>query len=98
LKAEAQAKAEELRTAIANPRIGADDMRQQIENFQQTLFVIGAAVYQQANRSREEYYDQAETVAAPPPGEYIPSTPNEEEEFNFDLEDNTVSADYEAVD
>ncbi|HBE32496.1 MAG TPA: molecular chaperone DnaK, partial [Cyanobacteria bacterium UBA11368] len=98
LKAEAQAKAEELRAAIANPRIGIDDMRQQIENFQQTLFVIGAAVYQQANRTRDEYSDSAETVAAPPPGEYIKSTPDEEDDFNFDLEDNTVSADYEAVD
>lgn len=98
LKAEAHAKAEELRAAIANPRIGLDDMRQQIDNFQQTLFVIGSAVYQQANRSREEYYDQAETVAAPPQGEYIQSTPDEEDEFNFDLEENTVSADYEAVD
>ena len=98
LKAEAQTKAEELRAAIANPRIGIDDMRQQIENFQQTLFVIGAAVYQQANRSRDEYSDSAETVAAPPPEEYIQSTPDEEDDFNFDLEDNTVSADYEAVD
>ncbi|MFB2982264.1 molecular chaperone DnaK [Microseira sp. BLCC-F43] len=98
LKAEARAKAEELRAAIANPRIGIDDMRQQIENFQQTLFVIGAAVYQQANRSRDEYSDQSETVAAAAPGEYIKSTPDEEDDFNFDLEDNTVSADYEAVD
>ncbi len=98
LKAEAQTKAEELRAAIANPRIGIEDMRQQIENFQQTLFVIGAAVYQQANRSRDEYSDSAETVAAPPPEEYIQSTPDEEDDFNFDLEDNTVSADYEAVD
>lgn len=98
LKADAEAKAEELRAAIANPRIGIDDMRQQIENFQQTLFVIGAAVYQQANRSRDEYSDQAETVAAPPPEEYMQSNPDAEDDFNFDLEDNTVSADYEAVD
>ncbi len=98
LKADAEAKAEELRAAIANPRIGIDDMRQQIENFQQTLFVIGAAVYQQANRSRDEYSDSAETVAAPPPEEYMQSNPDAEDDFNFDLEDNTVSADYEAVD
>lgn len=98
LKAEADAKAAELRAAIANPIIGLDDMRQQIETFQQTLFVIGAAVYQQANRSREEYYEQAETVAAPQSGDSIKSTPDEEDDFNFDLEENTVSADYEPVD
>jgi molecular chaperone DnaK len=97
LRAEAVQKAAELRAAIADPRISLEDMRQQLENFQQTLFVIGAAVYQQANRSTDEFADQLETVAAPA-DTYAKSDSDEDEDFNFDLEDNTVSADYEAVD
>jgi molecular chaperone DnaK len=97
LRAEAVQKAAELRAAIADPRISLEDMRQQLENFQQTLFVIGAAVYQQANRSTDEFADQLETVAAPA-DTYPKSDSDEDEDFNFDLEDNTVSADYEAVD
>lgn len=97
LKAEAVQKAAELRAAIADPRISLEDMRQQLENFQQTLFVIGAAVYQQANRSTDEFAEQLETVAAPSDS-YPKSESDEDEDFNFDLEDNTVSADYEAVD
>jgi molecular chaperone DnaK len=97
LRAEAEQKAEQLKAAIADPNISADDMRSQIEIFQQSLFVIGAAVYQQANQAGGEYSDQMETVAAPPSDEYLGSI-SDEEEFNFDLEDNTVGADYEAVD
>ena len=98
LKAEAMAKAQELTAAIADTRISFEEMRQVIESFQQTLFAIGATVYQQANRNRDEYSESAETVAAPPLEEYVKPNADEEEEFNFDIEENTVSADYEAVD
>ncbi|WP_019487095.1 molecular chaperone DnaK [Kamptonema formosum] len=47
LKAEARTAASALREAIANPDIPYEEMKQQIESFQQVLYSLGSAVYEQ---------------------------------------------------
>ncbi len=50
IKAETDQKAQELRAAIANQSISYEEMKQRIDDFQQTLYALGASVYQQSNR------------------------------------------------
>ncbi len=97
LKAQARQKAVELRAAVADPSIGLDDMRQQIDDFQQMLFVIGAEVYKQANQHQDEY-DESYPASTPEFRDDLETRSEGEEDFDFNFEDeNTVSADYEAV-
>lgn len=101
LKAHARQKAVELRAAIADPTIALEEMREQVDSFQQMLFDIGAAVYQQANQQyQNEFADRTDSPSAPQPvnkAETMASVDEEDFDFNFD-DENTVSADYEAVD
>jgi len=46
LKAEAKTAATTLRSAIANPDIPFEEMKQQIEVFQQMLYSLGSAIYE----------------------------------------------------
>lgn len=48
LKAEAKTALAKLRAAVANPDIGDEDMKQELDSFQQMLYTLGSAVYQQA--------------------------------------------------
>lgn len=93
LKTQAGEKVAELRAAIANPKISVDEMKERLDALQQTLFTIGAAVYQRANQG-----DDGATFAV----EDTPTTPfsgdlDSQEDFDYE-EDATVTADYEAVD
>lgn len=65
LKAELSQKADQFRALIADESISLEEMRQQIEAFQQTLFSIGTAVYQGVSSSAG---DQASATAAQKPG------------------------------
>lgn len=49
LRTQAEEKEAELRAAVDNPSISLQEMRQILDDFQQTLFSVGAAVYQRAN-------------------------------------------------
>jgi molecular chaperone DnaK len=89
LKNQAGEKVAELRAAIADPKITVEEMKQRLDALQQTLFAIGAAVYQSANQS--DGSDDA--FAATSSSEDFVTT---EEDLGFD--DATVTADYEAVD
>ncbi|MFB2880482.1 molecular chaperone DnaK [Floridanema aerugineum] len=94
----AKERAAELRGAIADPYISLEEMKQLVDSFQQLLFDIGAAVYQQANQSQTEFVDSYSASAAEPVDEAV-TVASEDEDFDFNFEDeNTVSADYEAVD
>ncbi|XWK89312.1 MAG: molecular chaperone DnaK [Phormidium sp.] len=94
----AKERATELRGAIADPYISLEEMKQLVDSFQQMLFDIGAAVYQQANQSQTEFVDSYSASAAEPVDEAV-TVASEDEDFDFNFEDeNTVSADYEAVD
>ncbi|MBD1931238.1 MULTISPECIES: molecular chaperone DnaK [Cyanophyceae] len=99
LKTQVNQKGIQARTALANPSISVEEIKQQIEEFQQALFAIGAAVYQKANNGRESVEDYESVEGGIPPFQNTPDgTINEEDDFiNFD-DDNTVTADYEAVD
>jgi molecular chaperone DnaK len=95
LKNQAQVRMAELQAAIADRAITVDEVRQRLESFQQTLFAIGAAVYQRASDANDDA-DYAETVAVADSGGGYASSDYEQEDFNS--EDDTVAADYEAID
>ena len=97
LKAEAHEKAEELRIALADRSISPEELQQRIDIMQQTLFAIGSNLYQQANLD-DFSVDQADFTAVN--GEegspdINGSVPDDDE---FDDDDATVTADYEAID
>lgn len=94
----AQERATELRGAIADPYISLEEMKQLVDSFQQMLFDIGAAVYQQANQGQSDFVDSY-SPSEPEPVDSAATVASEDEDFDFNFEDeNTVSADYEAVD
>jgi molecular chaperone DnaK len=101
LKAQGEQKKQELQEAMADSSISIEEVKQRLEDFQQTLFAIGAAVYQQASPSADaEEFVQTEEVSSTPefssPFE-SPST-SEEDDLILNFDEETVTADYEAVD
>lgn len=98
LKSQAGEKVAELRAAIADRSITVEDMTQRLDALQQTLFAIGAAVYQRVNTESEDEFEfsaNSDSLNS----EFDSSSPAQDEgseDFNF--EDETVTADYEAVD
>jgi molecular chaperone DnaK len=91
----------ELRGAIANRSITVEEMQMRIDGLQQALMMIGEEVYRQAQQPNvaEEYAYDAPTQAAPwanGNGADAPAPFTESyEEF---VDDETITADYEAVD
>ncbi len=100
-KAQAAEKVAELRAAIADRSITTEAMRSRLDSLQQALFALGSAVYQQTIQPDE--YDEnglgdATAVWANGHGEPPTDTLEEYDEgYNFE-NDETVTADYEAVD
>ncbi|HYW20013.1 MAG TPA: molecular chaperone DnaK [Nodularia sp. (in: cyanobacteria)] len=99
MKALAKEKVIQLQAVMANPSISLTEYQQCLDDFQQTLFAIGADVYNRAND--QEDGDEVEKVSdsiltseleQPMNGTLIA-------QFNFDFEDeSTAQADYEAID
>jgi molecular chaperone DnaK len=96
----ANAKVVQLRAAIADESKPIAELKQLIEAFQETIFAIGADVYNRANSQGDESLDiedDRDTAVVTDPsvsliGTLIP-------QFNFDFgEENTAQADYEAID
>lgn len=101
LKAQGEEKKQELQQAMADSSISIEEVKQRLEDFQQKLFEIGAAVYQQASPSADaDEFVQTEEVSSTPefsePFE-SPST-SEEDDLILNFDEETVTADYEAVD
>lgn len=93
LKAEAEARAKELRRAGLDPNITVEAMKQSLDALQQALLSIGAAVYQQVNQDDGSYAYAANSSSW--------SDEHSESELteNYDsFGDETVEVDYEAVD
>ncbi len=99
LKGQANEKVDELKKAIANPKIGIEDLTQKVDALQQILFAIGAAVYGGLNPDSED--------SSAPPSNGSPRKPSSNTDFDFDNDatipanfenDVTMTADYEAVD
>ena len=65
LKAEAQKAAVALREAIANPNIAHEEMKLQIESFQQMLYSLGSAVYEQAGSEPRQSVAEDESPQIP---------------------------------
>jgi molecular chaperone DnaK len=94
LKAEANQKFTELRGVINNPKLPVQNAQQLLEAFQQTLYEIGAAVYQQANQADDVTF-KANDLHDPHPSDQTETVQASDFEFEDDA---TVTADYEAVD
>jgi molecular chaperone DnaK len=101
LKAQGEQKKQLLQEAMADSSVSIEEVKQQLEDFQQTLFAIGAAVYQQASPSpeTEEFIETEEVSSTQEFSEPVETSAQEDDDdliLNFDEE--TVTADYEAVD
>jgi molecular chaperone DnaK len=101
MRAQATQKVAELRGAIADRNSSVEVMQSRIDDLQQALLSVGEAVYLQVQQPQaEEDYD-ATTQAAPWQNGHLPPEANpfsaeySEEEFT---DDDTITADYEAVD
>ncbi|MBD2663356.1 chaperone protein DnaK 1 [Richelia sinica FACHB-800] len=108
LKTLADEKAAQLQAAMESPSLSTAFFKQLLDDFQQTLFAIGADVYKRvSNQSAEE-----ESIEIEESGDlsFTPEQIEEDEEdaamngtlipqFNFDFDgDSTAQADYEAID
>jgi molecular chaperone DnaK len=104
LKAMVTQRVAALKAAMADRSISPEVLRQQMDALQQTLLTIGESVYQQA---QQESYAHHSTNGAATEGEYVAPWENEytapetaaaiDEMMDF-ANDETISADYEAVD
>jgi molecular chaperone DnaK len=103
LKAEANQKGNKIRRGFADSSPNVEQIKQLLESFQQTLLSIGTAVYQQANQSNgyEEDDSMTDTKVMSSTSAVEPDNSSSDipEEVNFDFDDEeTITADYEAVD
>lgn len=100
LKARAAERVADLRAAIADRSIAVEVMLERLESLQQALFEIGSSVYQQANSedSANPYTPDYEPVGGGLNGATEQDGDGESfDEFDFE-HDETVTADYEAID
>lgn len=97
MKTLANEKVKILQAAMTNSNISLQEFQQNLDEFQKTLFAIGANVYNRGNSqtdeesevSEEQFTSQSEPAMG---GTLIP-------QFNFDFdEESTAQADYEAID
>ncbi|MEQ8464087.1 molecular chaperone DnaK [Coleofasciculus sp. E2-BRE-01] len=101
LKAQGEKKKQQLQAALKDPSIAVEDIKQQLEDFQQTLFTIGAAVYQESAPDLEpdEISESEEEIASPVEVSEPSESEPEEEELILNFDDETVNnTDYETVD
>jgi molecular chaperone DnaK len=98
MKASATEKVAQLQAVMTNPSISLIEFQQCLDDFQETLFAIGADVYNRANDQDSEKVEEApdslliSESEQPMNGTLIP-------QFNFDFdEESTAQADYEAID
>ena len=98
LKAQAQQKKQRLQAAFTDSSVSIEEAKQRLEEFQQTLFAIGAAVYQQASPSLDPDEVESEEVSSTPEFSEPSQSSPEDDDLIFNFEDETVAADYEAVD
>lgn len=95
LQATAQQHVDALKALLANPSAGVEEVKQTLETLQQIVFSIGTAVYQRASEGDGGGVASASYGLESEAG-LIPEVANDDD-FSFD-EDDTVTADYEAVD
>ncbi|BAY27429.1 DnaK-type molecular chaperone DnaK [Calothrix sp. NIES-2100] len=93
----ANEKVKQLQAAMINSNISLQEFQQNLEDFQKTLFAIGANVYNRGTTQTTEESEVSQEQFASPPEQPIGGTLIPQ--FNFDFDDeNTAQADYEAID
>jgi molecular chaperone DnaK len=93
----ADEKFSQLQAVMTDETTSVAEFKQCLEDFKQTLFSIGAEVYNRTNSPTDELGKDVDGLLTSEPAELgnESSTP----QFNFDFEDeNTMQADYEAID
>ncbi|MBP0031224.1 molecular chaperone DnaK [Roseofilum sp. Guam] len=97
LQVEAQGRIEQLRVSLEAPDSSVEAVKEQMNALQQILFTIGSSVY--AGSGAVEDFTQGETVidSAAETMQSSVESEQEEDDFSFDEEDETVSADYEEI-
>lgn len=97
LQVEAQGRIEQLRASLEAPDSSVEAVKEQMNALQQILFTIGSSVY--AASGAVEDFTQGETVidSAAKTMQSPVESEQEEDDFSFDEEDETVSADYEEI-
>ncbi|MBP0015572.1 MAG: molecular chaperone DnaK [Roseofilum sp. SBFL] len=97
LQVEAQGRIEQLRASLEAPDSSVEAVKEQMNALQQILFTIGSSVY--AGSGAVEDFTQGETVidSAAETMQSPVESEQEEDDFSFDEEDETVSADYEEI-
>jgi molecular chaperone DnaK len=97
LKAQANEKVVALRAAIVDRNISVETMQQRLDALQNMLLTIGASVYQQADQETSPPSDANSHAAPWSNGHAEPTADEAFEDYSFE-NDETVTADYEAVD
>ncbi|MGQ9870457.1 molecular chaperone DnaK [Leptodesmis sp.] len=87
LKAQAIERVAELKAAIADPKTTAEEMKHKLDALQQTLLEIGAEIYKRSAEAEDNF---------PPP--YLDEQQDITAAYDFEEADETITADYEAVD
>jgi hypothetical protein len=79
--------------------VGVEEVKQQIYEFQQTLFEIGGLIYANASKSSapEEFVNLDESSSIPEFNTNSEAT-QDEGDLILNFDDETVTADYETVD
>ena len=101
MKALAGEKLALLKAAMGEPNIAIKELQQCLDQFQQTLFAVGANVYSRASNSSEdmEYAEVPDVDHSVIEEEMQGDDEDAPAQFTFDFdEDNTLHADYEAID
>ena len=96
LTVSANQEVEQLQMAIGNPNMSPAKFKTLLEDFQQTIFALGADVYKQANDDNVKSEDLTEINVTE---EYDhPVNATQVSQFNIDLdEENNSQADYETI-
>ncbi|MBD3884315.1 molecular chaperone DnaK [Phormidium tenue FACHB-886] len=99
LKTLAANRVTELRAALANRSISVEELQQRITNLQQALLTIGESVYSQAQSDEDGYVYTADHAAPWTNGhpEETAALPDDDYSTEF-ADDETITADYEAID
>lgn len=101
IQTQAEEKRAKIQTALADTaNSNVEDVKQEIEEFQQILFAIGNLIYINAsqNLDADEGILNDGMTSTPEFDDSPPSTADEIDGLILDFEDETVTADYEAVD
>ena len=82
---------------FANPAVTLEELKQQLDSFQQTLFAIGASVYKQADSKTNDFSATLDSDITSGVDD-LTKLPSSEENFNYNFDqDPTVTVDYETI-